>query len=189
MLSDYVETCLVSFKNFISDRTFAVKLFSDNVTYSDIFVQANGVPQGSVLSPTLFLCMINDILPASPQNLKYSLYADDCALWHSSSNAEFSANRIQLALDMIHNWGLQWGFKFSTRKSIGVIFSRRRMPNIRLTLDHHPIPIQNSARFLELFDRRLNWKDHIGQLKNKCQKALNLLKCISGNKWGADRKS
>jgi len=177
-------------QNFISDRTFAVKLFSDNVTYSDIFVQANGVPQGSVLSPTLFLCMINDILPAPPRNLKYSLYADDCALWHSSSNAEFSANRIQLALDMIHNWGLQWGFKFSTRKSIGVIFSRRRMPNIRLTLDHHPIPIQNSARFLGLlFDRRLNWKDHIGQLKNKCQKALNLLKCISGNKWGADRKS
>lgn len=64
------------------------------------------------------------------------------------------------------------------------------MPNIRLTLNNHPIPIQHSARFLGLlFDRRLNWKDHIGQLKNTCQKALNLLKCISGNKWGADRKS
>ena len=149
-------------KNFMSDRTFSVKLYSDNVTYSDIFVQANGVPQGSVLSPTLFLCMINDILPSPPRNLKYSLYADDCAIWHSSSNAQFSANRIQLALDMIHNWGLQWGFKFSTKKSIGEVFTHRRKPNIRLTLENHPIPIQNSAKFLGLlFDSRLNWKDHI----------------------------
>lgn len=41
---------------------------------------------------------------------------------------------------------------------------------MRLTLDSHPIPIQNSARFLVLFYRRLNWKDHKDQLKNRCQR-------------------
>ncbi|KAK3869753.1 hypothetical protein Pcinc_024981 [Petrolisthes cinctipes] len=177
-------------KNFISDRTFSVKLFSDTVTFSDIFVQANGVPQGSVLSLTLFLCMINDILPAPPRNLKYSLYADDCAIWHSSCNAEFSATRIQLALDLIHNWVLQWGFKFSVRKSVGVIFTHRKKPDVRLTMGVNPLPIQNSTKFLGLyFDSRLTWRVHVSQLKIKCLKALNLLKCISGTQWGADRKS
>lgn len=51
----------------------------------DTFVQANGVQQGSVLSPALLNVMIDDILsPASvPRDLKHSLYAGDCALWHT----------------------------------------------------------------------------------------------------------
>ena len=46
--------------NFLQDRTFSVKL-PGNV-FSDIYVQENGVPQGSVPSLTLFCVMINDIL-------------------------------------------------------------------------------------------------------------------------------
>lgn len=47
---------------------------------------------------------------------KYSLYADDCALWHTSNNVD----RIQLALDMI-KWDLQWCLKFF---SIGEFFTQ-----------------------------------------------------------------
>ena len=177
-------------KNFMSDRTFSVKLQNNSTVMSDIFVQENGVPQGSVISPTLFIVMINDILPAPPWNLKYSLYADDCAIWHSSNNAQFSAGEVQKALDQIHHWGRQWGFKFSVTKSIGVIFTRRRQPNITLKLGNDPIPIKNSVRFLGLhFDSKLKWNVHIEQLLISSQKNLNLLKMISGNTWGADRKS
>ncbi len=76
--------------NFLQDRTFSVKLPCNVI--SDNFVQENGVPQGSVHSPTLFCIMINDILSSTPvpRNLKYSLYADDCALWHLSPNTLIS---------------------------------------------------------------------------------------------------
>ena len=179
-------------QNFLTDRTFSVRLSHLGTTVmSDIFVQENGVPQGSVLSPTLFLIMINDILPAPPRNLKYSLYADDCAIWHSSNIAQFSAGRVQMALNSIHAWGQQWGFKFSAAKSVGVIFTHKlKLPRISLTLGNTPIPIKNSARFLGLhFDSRLNWTVHIEQLLVKCHRSLNLLKIISGNSWGADRHS
>lgn len=46
---------------------------------------------------------------------------------------------------------------------------------------------RHSPKFLDLrFDRRLNWKSHIGQLKNICRRVINSLKSIAWNKWGAD---
>ena len=44
--------------NFIKDRTFRVKV---GMSLSDSFVQESGVPQGSVLSVTLFGVLINDM--------------------------------------------------------------------------------------------------------------------------------
>ena len=65
-------------ENFMKDRTFKVKV---NNSFSDVKIQQNGVPQGSVLSPTLFIIMINDILNDPPEGINLSLFADDVALW------------------------------------------------------------------------------------------------------------
>jgi len=176
--------------NFLQDRTFSVKLPSNVI--SDVFVQENGVPQGSVLSPTLFSVMIDDILSSAPipRNLKYSLYADDCAIWHSSPYAEFSAGRVQLALNSVQQWASRWGFKFSVNKCVGVVFSLRKVPALNLTLDTQPIPFQNSVKFLGLhFDCRLTWKTHIDNLLVRVRKKINVLKYLSGTSWGADRTS
>lgn len=97
--------------------------------------------ENSMMLPTSFLCMINDILQAPSRNVNYKLYSNGCTLRHFSNNAEFSANRIQLTLDMIHNWSLRWCFMFSTRLSIGVIVSHCKMPNTGPTQDNHLIPI------------------------------------------------
>ena len=96
-----------------------------------------------------------------------------------------------MALNSIHTWGQQWGFKFSVAKSYGIIFTRNHnIPNITLKIGDVPIPINDSVRFLGLhFDRRLNWSVHIEQILTRCQKSLNLLKIISGTSWGADRQS
>jgi len=112
------------------------------------------------------------------------LYADDCALWHSSPNAQFSAGRVQLVLDS------RWGFNFSANKCIGIVFTTRKLPNLHLTLDYQPIPFRNSVKFLGLhFDTRLNWKIHVNNLVNRVTKKMNVLKYLSGTSWGADRTS
>ena len=66
--------------NFLKGRKFKVRL--DN-THSSLNPQdvPQGVPQGSILSPTLFTIKINSIIDASPDNIEKSLYVDDLAVY------------------------------------------------------------------------------------------------------------
>ena len=52
------------------------------------------------------------------------------------------------------------------------------------------VKIDNKAKFLGLvFDSKLNWNEHIKYLEEKCNKRLNLMRAVSGNTWGASKKS
>ena len=47
---------------------------------------------------------------------------------------------------------------------------------------------QPSMKYLGLiFDQRLRWKEQINDLKIRCNKAMDILKCLSRTSWGGDR--
>ena len=64
--------------NFLSDRYFNVRIGS---TLSDTFEQEQGVPQGSILSPTLFNIKINNIVKCV-NGTDSSLYVDDFGIFY-----------------------------------------------------------------------------------------------------------
>jgi len=65
-----------------------------------MYTLENGTPQGSVISPFLFLIMINDI-EAPENNTRLSLYADDSATWKTGSNLKALTGDIQSYLDKL----------------------------------------------------------------------------------------
>ena len=69
--------------NFLKGRKFKVRL--DN-THSSLNPQEEGVPQGSILSPTLFTVKINSIIDTLSEDIEKSLYVDDVAVYCQSSN-------------------------------------------------------------------------------------------------------
>ena len=180
-------------KNFLETRLFRVKVGN---TLSDTYCQKNGVPQGSVLSPTLFILMINDLMPNPPPGVKISLYADDVVIWIESEFLNICINSLQSALNILQNWSVLWGLRFSPNKTKAMIFMRPQLVNSN-RYGRHPLILKLYGRNIQFvkefkylglyFDTSLTWTRHIKEVKEALQSKINILKAINGVEWGADR--
>ena len=60
----------------------------------------------------------------------------------------------------------------------------------QLLLNDSPIPVIEEVKFLGIiFDKKLSFLPHLRYLKNKCTKALNLLRVVAHTSWGADQQT
>ena len=175
-------------QNFLTDREFKVKVGS---TLSELHNQEQGVPQGSILSVTLFSLKINNIVKTLNPGVDCSLYVDDFLICYRSKNMHTIERQLQQNLNNIQEWATRNGFKFSKSKTVCMHFCQLRKAHDDpvLTLDGQPIPVVEETKFLGvIFDKKLTFIPHIKKLKAKCQKALNLLRVVAHTDWGADRK-
>ena len=65
------------YRNFLGNRNFNIRL---ECTISDYFEQEMGVPQGSILSVTVFSIKINSLAEVLRDGMQDSLNVDDCYL-------------------------------------------------------------------------------------------------------------
>ena len=172
-------------RNFIQNRFIKVK---NQNQLSNPYRSKLGVPQGSVISPTLFNIFINDLIKDLPcLNYDYSKFADDVAVWVTHPNTKDCILKAQVILKHIEDWSNKWGLAFSPNKTKAIFFTKKRIPDIPLTLNNVKIDLVQNHKFLGLvFDRNLTWKPHIQELRRKCDSDLNLLRIIGSTKWGAD---
>ena len=70
-------------QSFLSDRRACV-VYQNHKSHS--FRVHRDVPQGTVLGPVSFSFLINDFPASRPSSVNCSLYADDLAIWSSSSS-------------------------------------------------------------------------------------------------------
>ena len=174
--------------NFLTNRTFQARC---GTTLSQTTPQDQGLPQGSVLSPTLFLVMINDMCLTAKSYVKYSLFADDVALWTTQQDHCKAEKNAQLGLDQITSWCREWGFTLSAEKSAVVTFTRSsRHTDTRLTINGKAVKEADDFKFLGVrLDRNLTFTKHIKDIKAKCAKRTNILRALTGTDWGGDRKT
>ena len=82
-----------------------------------------GVPQGGVLSRTLFLVFINDIVGDTPRKVQGAIYADDLVLWCSEEHLSTPNYRLQEALNTLEGWTKRWLVRINPKKTTYTIFS------------------------------------------------------------------
>ena len=98
--------------SFLTNRYQYVKI---NNSISDTLKVTSGVPQGSVLGPTLFIYFIND-LPNVINDANVKVFADDTKVYKSINNNEDS-EILQKAIDSMYHWTQKWLLKFNKEKS------------------------------------------------------------------------
>ncbi|GFS90512.1 RNA-directed DNA polymerase from mobile element jockey [Nephila pilipes] len=179
----------VFIKMFLNFRSFKVRV--GNILSSS-FIQFEGVPQGSILSPTLFICHLSPILLKLQPSVHGSLYVDDLQISCEGSSMRIIERRLQTAVNNLVTWCDANGHSISPSKSSCVHFCRKRglHPDPDIRIRNTSIPVVPDVRFLGvIFDRKLTFLPHILYLRRKCEKSLNILKVLSNTSWGADRTS
>ena len=175
-------------QEFLTGRSICVRVGSQSSRFIRI---ENGVPQGAVLSPTLFNIMLMDLPKLSPLTKIY-LFADDVTITASCKQPSDAEVTIQPALDKVHRWSSKWKLKLAPDKSACVVFSRsyKPGPDPLLFINGHPIPPKSKFKFLGIwFDQKLLWKPHIEHVHAHCIKLKNLFSMITNSKCGPSTKT
>ena len=126
---------------------------------SDYYDQEQGVPQGGVLSTTLFN-IINDIVKSLGNLTDCSLYADDFCICYGSKSMGTFERQLQQNLNKVENWATNNGFKFSKSETQCVYFCqlRKQHDDSVLHLYGSPTPVVEESKFLGMiFDRKLTF--------------------------------
>ena len=173
-------------KSYLYDRKFAVRC---NTATSTVHTIEAGVPQGSVLGPTLYLIYTADIPTNS--RLTVSTFADDTAILSRSRSPIQATAQLALYLIDIEKWLSDWRIKVNEQKCKHVTFTLNRQDCPPLLLNSIPLPKADEVAYLGVhLDRRLTWRRHIEAKKTQLKlKANNLHWLInSGSPLSLDHK-
>ena len=136
-----------------------------------------GLPQGAVLSPTLFNVMLSDI--SNNENVKVLSYAEDITLLTMAYDFQTAKGNMQNYLNELTKRLMKWKFKENPQKCSFHIYTNMRI--IPFTLSRTKSSWHSSEC------TKAQMVPHIKYLKNDCLKRINVIRAISSCHWGASR--
>jgi hypothetical protein len=171
-------------QSYLSNRSQQVVIKLKGFCYSSHKKQVTqGVPQGSVLGPILFLTYVNDlsfilanILGAHPVQ-----FADDTNVLVSSTDLETVSSQCNLVSNELSNWCSNNRLNLNAEKSQIVYFKNKNKTSgaISIQVNQKSVPQVDCVKFLGLhLDASLTWEAHISNLTNKLSAKCFLIRSI-----------
>lgn len=172
------------FSSYLSNRRQCVILSGATSEWASVHA---GVPQGSILGPLLFLIFINDIVKNINSCIR--LFADDTSLYIIVENPQAAAVSLNLDLNTISDWALDWLVDFNARKTMSLLISLKSnaVSHPHLFMNDTIISESTSHKHLGItFSNTCSWTEHISKIIETASTRLNLLRAL---KFKINRKS
>ena len=175
-----VSDCVYSWlRDYLTTRQQRVQV---GYQFSQSLSPLAGVPQGSVLGPTLFLLYIDSVTSASPSPT--NCFADDTSTIVVSSSPALVEEQLQAAADAIHLWASAHKLSIHPEKTVCMFFHHSRRPSypLRLLLNGHSISQVRTHKHLGItFTSNLSWTEHIDSLISKSSTMIAILRHLRSN--------
>ena len=174
-------TTLNWFQSYLSDRKIKIKVKNLESELTDLLI---GIPQGGVLSPTLYSVYTADICNLLDKHkIQYNLYADDIIIYFSTSNLkslEEIQEKINRLIKEIQNYMLLKHLKINPEKTEIMHICRKHRLNINLNsinVNNSEIELKRMIKSIGfIIDMEFNMNEQISATIKKCNYALH---CIS----------
>jgi len=164
-------TALAWVGSFLHDRQQRVVLNGQTSSWTPV---TSGTPEGSLLSPLLFILFIND-LPSHIQSGCF-MYADDVKIYREVRSTS-DADLLHADLARLVDWSSTWKLQLNAAKCKSFTITLKRMPIV----NHYSISGEILDRVTTMrdlgvvLDQKLTFESHIDSIVSKANMALGLM--------------
>ena len=181
---------------FLSNRQARVRLHNELSSNKKLH---QGVPQGCVLSPLLFLFFINNLAEKllsedkeRASNLIFSLFAADVTILARNHSREKAATEAQWAVDLVVEWSVDWKLSLNGSKSEVGFFSTwtKEAPwTPSLQIDSESVPFNPNPKLLGVYlERQLSFEKHTSIVTKEAAAKIKIISAVGNSKWGWNKE-
>ena len=172
-------------RGFLLNRRACVR-FGDATSRAFPFRQ--GVPQGCVLSPLLFVLFSDSMGRGLNPRVSVSLYADDVALWATDSDCRRAGALVQGAVTAVSDWSRRFKLSLNPSKCQVAFFSvdsREAGWQPVIDIDGRQLPFSANPVFLGVtFDRTLSFGAQARKVCASVDSRRRVLSSLATRDWG-----
>ncbi|KAM3450576.1 hypothetical protein NHJ6243_009779 [Beauveria neobassiana] len=165
--------------SFLLDRLASVR-FQDATTPSARL--RCGLPQGSPISPILYILITAAIYFLSGAAQRYG-YADDTAMLFIGDSLEGTSRQANEAIAAMESWGGGEAIHFDPEKTEIMHFSRRKADHNQSPVIYHgdkEIRAASSMRWLGIWlDKNLTFNHHVDEWTQKARRVINHIRVMN----------
>ena len=143
-----------------------------------------GVPQGSIVGPLMYIIYANDIAGIM-KKCEVSMYADDTAIFSNCHSVKLAQSRMQASLKALEQWCSVNGIYINVKKTKYMLFGSKvalakyKDTEIKLKIGKETISRANNYCYLGvILDEQLNYESHAQNTFRKVKSKLSQLRAM-----------